>query len=169
MNFKAIVWHESMRSFLKEVAEYSKEGMKVKCADGVIRLFYLFVLILSADYEEQLSSSVLYSARSNDILRSMMSLTRGGQASYPCPQCLVHKDDLSNLLVTPEPRKTADMNNIVRRAVQGYPQGTDELYKPNAEEREQMLQAAGLRPVAVRSCLPAFLRGYLRIDRMFSG
>ncbi|KAG2028517.1 hypothetical protein BDR03DRAFT_840689, partial [Suillus americanus] len=53
VNFKNVVWHESFKCLLKSLAPLSKIGFWVKCWDGIERLFYPLILILSADYEEQ--------------------------------------------------------------------------------------------------------------------
>ncbi|KAG1842161.1 hypothetical protein DFJ58DRAFT_844771 [Suillus subalutaceus] len=53
VNFKNVVWHKSFKCLLKSLAPLSKTGFWVKCWDGIERLFYLLILILSADYEEQ--------------------------------------------------------------------------------------------------------------------
>ena len=41
-----------------------------------------------------------------------MALIRGVKANYPCPICLVPKEDLSNLSNTYELRTTASMQGI---------------------------------------------------------
>lgn len=52
-DFKRAVWHSSFRALLRSIASYSRVGCWVTCGDGVDRLLYPMVLILSADYEEQ--------------------------------------------------------------------------------------------------------------------
>ncbi|KAG1891823.1 uncharacterized protein F5891DRAFT_986524 [Suillus fuscotomentosus] len=53
VNFKNVVWHESFKCLLKSLTLLSKTGFCIKCWDGIKCLFYLLILILSADYEEQ--------------------------------------------------------------------------------------------------------------------
>ncbi|KAG2345160.1 hypothetical protein BDR05DRAFT_975302 [Suillus weaverae] len=55
-------------------------GFWVKCWDGIECLFYPLILILSADYEEQ----------------CVMSLIRGTKSKFPCPVCLVPREELGN-------------------------------------------------------------------------
>ncbi|KAG0703025.1 hypothetical protein DFH29DRAFT_982086 [Suillus ampliporus] len=83
VNFKNIVWHESFKRLLKSIAPLSKIGFWVKCWDGIERLFYPLILILSADYEEQ----------------CVMTLIRGTKCKCPCPVCLIPRDELGNVLI----------------------------------------------------------------------
>jgi hypothetical protein len=52
-DFKSVVWHESFHKILASISAHSVSGHWHKCADGVSCHFFLLVLILSADYEEQ--------------------------------------------------------------------------------------------------------------------
>ncbi|EKM75860.1 hypothetical protein AGABI1DRAFT_45711 [Agaricus bisporus var. burnettii JB137-S8] len=76
VNFKAAVYHSSFKRFLTRIAELSKVGSKTKCGDGVWRLLWPLILILSADYEEF----------------TIMALIRGLKSGFPCPVCLVPRD-----------------------------------------------------------------------------
>jgi len=67
-----------------------------------------------------------------------MALIRGVKANYPCPICLVPKEDLSNLSNTYELRTTAGMQGIWSAA-----------QEMNATQREQHLREYGLRDVQV--------------------
>ena len=53
INFKCVVWHKGLLDFMEAVACNSREGYHVKCADGIMRWLFVFILILSVDYEEQ--------------------------------------------------------------------------------------------------------------------
>lgn len=53
VNHKNAVWHASFLELLKEVIGYTKTGIYHTCGDGIERLLYPILLILSADYEEQ--------------------------------------------------------------------------------------------------------------------
>ncbi|KAL1673601.1 hypothetical protein EV122DRAFT_222273, partial [Schizophyllum commune] len=126
VNYKGIIWHDSMYKFLQDIIDQPPEGIPIKCSDDVIRFFVLFILILVADYEEQ----------------SMMALTRGGRGNFPCPQCLVPQDQQADLSTKHKQRDVLQMVNTVRSAVIGT-----EGQKPSAEQREQILSAVSLRPV----------------------
>ena len=53
VNFKQIIWHESMSKLLESIEQHSKTGSWVECGDAVVRCIFLLILILAADYEEQ--------------------------------------------------------------------------------------------------------------------
>ncbi|KAG1736847.1 uncharacterized protein EDB91DRAFT_1083207 [Suillus paluster] len=78
VDFKNTVWHKSFARIISSLASKSQTGQWFKCLDGVQRWFFLCILILSADFEEQ----------------SVMSLTQGIMSLWPCPVCLVPRDDL---------------------------------------------------------------------------
>ncbi|KAG1747038.1 uncharacterized protein EDB91DRAFT_1235854 [Suillus paluster] len=82
VNFKNAVWHALFLKILDCLAPLSRFGSAIKCWDDVIRVFYPIVLILSADYEEQ----------------AVMALIHGLMGKFPCPVCLVPRDELSNTL-----------------------------------------------------------------------
>lgn len=52
IQFKHAVYHSSFKKFLEKIAALSKVGSNTKCADGLFRLLWPFILILAADYEE---------------------------------------------------------------------------------------------------------------------
>ena len=54
------VWHKALREMLKSLEQYSRDGYSFVGADGVKRVVYPCVLILSADYEEQYVLEVDY-------------------------------------------------------------------------------------------------------------
>ncbi|KAG1838007.1 hypothetical protein F4604DRAFT_1885610 [Suillus subluteus] len=61
VDFKNTVWHKSFARIISSLASKSQTGQWFECLDGVKRWFFLCILILSADFEEQ----------------SVMSLTQG--------------------------------------------------------------------------------------------
>ncbi|KAJ6468344.1 hypothetical protein C8R45DRAFT_1055287 [Mycena sanguinolenta] len=83
VDFKNAVWHESFFKLLESIAVHSKMGVWTKCGDGKTRWLFPVVLILAADYEEA----------------SVMTLIRGVGGNYPCPVCLVKKDEQSDLTI----------------------------------------------------------------------
>jgi len=68
----------------------------------------------------------------------MMALTRGVNALYPCPTCLVPKGEIPNLSLSHELRTTARMQAIWNQGLQ-----------LNTTERENLLKSYGLRDVEV--------------------
>ena len=68
----------------------------------------------------------------------MMALTRGGNASFPCPVCLVPKEEIPLLSISHRLRTSGDMEAVWRQAL--------EL---NATESEALLKSYRLRDVQV--------------------
>jgi hypothetical protein len=60
VNFKRVVWHQSFYALLASICDHSKTGFWFKCADSVTRHLFPFILILSADYEEQSVTIITY-------------------------------------------------------------------------------------------------------------
>ena len=58
VTFKRIVWHQSFQRLLESIKLHSWTGCSVVCGDGIERLLFPFILILSADYEEQYVISI---------------------------------------------------------------------------------------------------------------
>uniref|UniRef100_A0A8H7XPR9 Uncharacterized protein n=1 Tax=Psilocybe cubensis TaxID=181762 RepID=A0A8H7XPR9_PSICU len=120
INFKRIVWHKGFYEILVSIQQYATTGFHIKCADAILRWLFFFVLIISADYEEQ----------------CVIALTRGATSNYPCPICLVPNDALSNLTACYPIRSAAGMERI-----------HSEAQKLNAKDREEHLKRYGLRNV----------------------
>uniref|UniRef100_A0A8H8CLW5 Uncharacterized protein n=1 Tax=Psilocybe cubensis TaxID=181762 RepID=A0A8H8CLW5_PSICU len=120
VNFKRIVWHKGFHEILKSVQEYATTGYYAQCADNIVRWLFFFILILSADYEEQ----------------CVMALTRGATSNFPCPVCLVPKENLSNLTTVYPYRTSAEMKHIYTEA-QNF----------TAKDKENYLKEYGLRNV----------------------
>jgi hypothetical protein len=68
----------------------------------------------------------------------MMALTRGVNASYPCPTCLVPKGEIPNLAIEHELRTSTAMEAI-----------WIEASTMNATDSENLLRSYGLRDVKV--------------------
>lgn len=60
VNFKRVVWHDCFKKLLESLRLHSRTGCSVMCGDGIERLIFPFILILSADYEEQCVYSKLF-------------------------------------------------------------------------------------------------------------
>ncbi|KAG1769124.1 hypothetical protein EV702DRAFT_1181845 [Suillus placidus] len=67
VNLKRVVWHEGFLKLLETIILYAKTGYAHLCYDGIVRWLYAFILLLSADYEEQY---VLYDNASTYPIRS---------------------------------------------------------------------------------------------------
>ncbi|KIJ61765.1 hypothetical protein HYDPIDRAFT_176905 [Hydnomerulius pinastri MD-312] len=120
VNFKNAVWHESFKKLLETIASHSKTGCWVKCWDDVARWFFPLILILSADYEEQ----------------CVMTLIRGVMSKFPCPVCLIPREELSkSALSGPFERRTRE--NVIKTLKEAREQH-------RADEKEAILIAQGL-------------------------
>ncbi|KAG2136839.1 hypothetical protein BD769DRAFT_1626893 [Suillus cothurnatus] len=114
VDFKNTVWHKSFARIISSLASKSQMGQWLECLDGVTRWFFLCILILSADFKEQ----------------SVMSLTRGIMSLWPCPICLVPRDDLWDTSKSYH-RRTSKESQAVINAV---------CAKETFEEREELLK-----------------------------
>ncbi|KAK6984340.1 hypothetical protein R3P38DRAFT_3332873 [Favolaschia claudopus] len=120
VNFKNAVWHASFYKLLESVARHSKTGIWTLCGDGKERWLFPVILILAADYEEA----------------SVMALIRGSGGNHPCPICLIHRDDQSDLTII------ADL-----RTAQGSKEAVETAQSLSAEAGENLLKGLGLRKV----------------------
>ncbi|KAG1813563.1 uncharacterized protein BJ212DRAFT_1447796 [Suillus subaureus] len=117
-NFKATVWHKSFERILSSLAAKSKTGQWLECLDIVQHWFFLLILILSSDFEEQ----------------STMALTHSVRALWPYPVCLVPHDKLSDMLHCYPQRTSHDSEAILATTRE----------RETAEEREEVLKDYGL-------------------------
>ena len=139
-NLKRVVWHESFLKMLNSIIQLSKIGFAYKTFEGILRLLYPIILILSADYEEQfVTLSVLYLILLiiRYIDRCVMALIKGVKSHCPCPICLVPADRLHDHTATYPMRTSID-------AIARF-----ELYKKDRQDGEALLQKQSLRPVEV--------------------
>ncbi|KAG1841300.1 hypothetical protein DFJ58DRAFT_718174 [Suillus subalutaceus] len=119
VNLKWVVWHDGFLKLLETIILYAKTGYAHLCSDGIVRWLYAFILLLSADYEEQ----------------CVMALIRGTNCHCPCPICLVPSDKLYDNTSTYPIRSPEDAQSCV------------ELWKKNKAAGEEALKKRGLRPV----------------------
>ncbi|KAF8833931.1 hypothetical protein BDN67DRAFT_992758 [Paxillus ammoniavirescens] len=123
VNFKNAVWHELFKKLLESIASHSKTGCWVKCWDDVLRWLFPLILILSADYEEQ----------------CVMTLIHGVMSKFPCPVCLIPREELS---------KSALSGLFERRMHDNVIKTLNEAREQDrADQKEVILIARGLRDV----------------------
>ncbi|KAF9044107.1 hypothetical protein BJ165DRAFT_1594751 [Panaeolus papilionaceus] len=120
VNHKREVWHQAVSEIFDSLNDWMQLGTSIQCGDGVVRQIFPRLLMISADYEEQ----------------SDMALTRGARAHFPCPVCLVFKDDIPKVSQKAAPRTTERMRAL-----------WTEVQEHTAADRETSLQAVGLRDV----------------------
>ncbi|KAG0699084.1 hypothetical protein DFH29DRAFT_983675 [Suillus ampliporus] len=107
VDFKNTVWHKSFSRIISSLASKSKMGQWFTCLDGIERWFFLCILILLADFEEHL---------------------------WPCPVCLVSRDDLWDTS-KPHRRQTSKESQALVNAAH---------VKETFEEREELLKEQAL-------------------------
>ncbi|KAE9393198.1 hypothetical protein BT96DRAFT_967228 [Gymnopus androsaceus JB14] len=122
VNFKNVVWHESTSKILESLVQYSKTGYTMQCGDDVQWTMFPYILIDSADYEEQ----------------CVIALIQGLRGLCPCPKCLIPGTKLSDFdAVYPEqtPQETVSMLNQAKQ-----------LESTSKAEAEVILKKYSLRP-----------------------
>ncbi|KAG0702765.1 hypothetical protein DFH29DRAFT_982269 [Suillus ampliporus] len=100
VNFKNVVWHASFLKILACLVSLLNFGSAIKYWDDVIHILYPIVLTLFADYEEQV----------------VMALIRGLIGKFPCPICLVPRNELSNTLIVYPLHTSTDTKALLARA-----------------------------------------------------
>ncbi|KAG1829882.1 hypothetical protein EV424DRAFT_1585853 [Suillus variegatus] len=118
VDFKNTIWHTSFARIISLLASKSQTGQWLECLDGVTHWFFLCILILSMDFKEQ----------------SVMSLTRGIMSLWPCPICLVPRDDLWDTSKSYRQRTSKESQAVIN-AVRA---------KETFEEREELLKEQAL-------------------------
>ncbi|KAG1898719.1 uncharacterized protein F5891DRAFT_1129341 [Suillus fuscotomentosus] len=137
VNFKNAVWHESFAKITSSLASKSRTEQWYPCLDGIDRWFFLCLLILSADYEEQQVLSFYIMFFLTIIYRCVMSLTRGVMSLWPCPICLIPRDELWDTSKQYTRRIADTLRDIVLAAQE----------MDTHEEQEELLKQHGLRNV----------------------
>ncbi|KDQ16697.1 hypothetical protein BOTBODRAFT_97965, partial [Botryobasidium botryosum FD-172 SS1] len=124
-NFKREVLHRSLDIVLDPLVIPSKVGHTSLCGDEETRTWYPRVAILSSDFEEQAD----------------LSLTRGVQAKFPCPVCLVPHDEQHDLsLAFTYPERTAAQSEATYNLAQNL---LEQPWKKG--EAESVLKEKSLR------------------------
>ncbi|KAJ7270543.1 hypothetical protein C8J57DRAFT_1065718 [Mycena rebaudengoi] len=99
---KRMIYRGVCHLVMESLEQRSHHGEALRFSDGVTCIAYPGVLIESMDFEELAAWLGIRNSRSN----------------HPCPQCLVHKDDLPRLTRTFEER-TQSMSRVLARAPAG--------------------------------------------------
>ncbi|KAJ7870473.1 hypothetical protein B0H14DRAFT_2345697 [Mycena olivaceomarginata] len=97
---KRIVYRGVCHLVMASLERRSHNGEALCFGDGITRVAYPGVLIESMDFEE---------------MAAWLSL-RNSVSLHPCPQCLVHKDDLPRLTATYPDRTSESMSRALARA-----------------------------------------------------
>jgi hypothetical protein len=97
---KRMIYRGVCHLVMASLEQRSHNGEALRFGDGVTRIAYPGVLIESMDFEE---------------LAAWLAI-RNSTLLHPCPQCLVHKDDLPRLTRAFTERTTESMSRILARA-----------------------------------------------------
>ncbi|KAK6966920.1 hypothetical protein R3P38DRAFT_3143767 [Favolaschia claudopus] len=100
---KRQIYHAVCRLILSSLQKRSLGGETLKFGDGVLRTAYPGILIESMDFEE---------------IAAWLAI-RNSRALHPCPQCLVHKDDLHRLSQVYPARTAVSMKRVLTDAPRG--------------------------------------------------
>ncbi|KAJ6600245.1 hypothetical protein DFH09DRAFT_1302735 [Mycena vulgaris] len=128
--FKMKVYQRVLAVIFASLRSRSWNGEPIECCDGLIRVFHPGIIIDSLDGKEA----------------AYFNACRAALANYPCPKCLVHKDDLSELLKAFKGRTTDTMKAVVETALNAV----------TKMEKEAILKKNGLHGVKARWNLLSF-------------
>ena len=129
-HFKREVYQKILSRIFASLQSRSQCGETHSCNDGISRILYPGVLIESQDGEEA----------------SYFCACRAATANFPCPKCLVHKSNLSNITKTFEARTSASMQFVLELASKAT----------TKTSKEKILQDHGLHDIKVRG-LPSHM------------
>ncbi len=130
-HFKRVVYHKVVSRVFSSLRQRSHSGEAMECGDGVNHVLHPGILIESQDGEEA---------------NCFCACRASGHANYPCPKCLVRKDQLHDITGSFEPRTSDSMRSVIQRASQAQ----------NKTTKEKILQAFGLHDIQV--IYPTYLR-----------
>ncbi|KII85171.1 hypothetical protein PLICRDRAFT_57110 [Plicaturopsis crispa FD-325 SS-3] len=117
-NFKREVYHKVLGVVFGPMRGPAKHGEAVGCGDMIARVLYPGIPYHSLDGEEACA----------------LACCRAALANYPCPRCLVHRDDLDKITQTFPPRTIETMMRTYH----------DALGASTQTEREEILRNQGL-------------------------
>src|ERR1700683_2169108 len=95
-NFKRRVYHKVMGVIFEPMENPSRSGMTLRCGDSIQCILYPGIPIECLDGEEACSACACSAALAN----------------HPCPQCLVHHDQLDLIDRQFIPRTTETMRQV---------------------------------------------------------
>ncbi|KAF8151553.1 hypothetical protein B0H34DRAFT_678154 [Crassisporium funariophilum] len=70
------IWHAAVNKIVKSIKPYAQTGFKIECGDGITRIIYPHIIMLSANYEEQTFKyftelSITYHITQNNIYSAL--------------------------------------------------------------------------------------------------
>ncbi|KDR73369.1 hypothetical protein GALMADRAFT_72471, partial [Galerina marginata CBS 339.88] len=121
-HFKRTVYQKVASKVFSSLRRRSHSGEAMQCGDGVNRVLHPGILINSLDGEEA---------------NCFCACRASSKANYPCPKCLVRKDQMYNVTGSFEARTSDSMRSVILRASQAS----------TKTEKEKILQAFGLHDI----------------------
>src|ERR1700761_2293308 len=97
---KRMIYRGVGRLVREPLRELSHRGEALRFGDGITRVAYPGILIESMDFEEMAAWLAI----------------KNSTSLHPCPQCLVHKDDLHRLSQSYPKRTTESMSAVMKNA-----------------------------------------------------
>ena len=125
-HFKRVVYHKVVSRVFSSLQQCSHSGEAMECGDGVNCVLHPGILIESQDVEE---ANYFCGCRAS------------GHANYPCPKCLVHKDQLHDITGTFEPLTSESMRAVIWRASRAETKA----------DKEKFLKGFGLHDIQLHS------------------
>ena len=89
----------------EEFVDAYQNGIKIRCGDGVERLFYPRIFTYSADYPEKYVAFNTAETKLRDTVDRIAVATIRNLGNSPCPRCLVGKHDLHKLGMPSDTKK----------------------------------------------------------------
>ncbi|KAJ7480474.1 hypothetical protein B0H11DRAFT_1724784 [Mycena galericulata] len=120
---KRIIYRGVCHLVMASLEQRSHNGEALRFGDGITRIAYPGVLIESMDFEE---------------LAAWLAI-RNSTSLHPCPQCLVHKDDLPRLTRAFTERTTESMSRVLAGAPVGKTDRNEYLKKYGLHDFEHFL------------------------------
>ncbi|KAJ7655541.1 hypothetical protein B0H17DRAFT_956309 [Mycena rosella] len=120
--FKMKVYQRVLKVVFASLKSRSWNGEAFECWDKLVRVFPPGILITSLDGKEA----------------AYFNACRAALANYPCPKCLVHKDELHRLTKVFQRRTTSTMSAVLRKA----------LGASTKKAKEEILKKHGLHGTA---------------------
>jgi hypothetical protein len=120
---RGLIYNEINSVILEPLKRRSSYGDTFRFGDGIVRRGYPGILIQSMDFQE---------------IAAWLAM-RSAQANFPCPKCLVPKDQLACLTRRFTQRTTATMRAVLQKA-QGM---------RTKKDKEKVLRDSGLHDVKV--------------------
>jgi Plavaka transposase len=100
-NFKRQVYHKVCEVIFSCLQLLARSGAPMTCGDDIVRILRTGIPIDALDGEES----------------TWLAACRVALANFPCPRCLVHKDELHEIDKSFTPRTVENMRNVYHKSL----------------------------------------------------